>query len=261
MAREVAASVHGAGAPGGCCVPWLGMSLKSLDPLTPRTVTLLWPVPRSLAPLASLGSVSCGIPSMGCASIRPHCWDGDRASHCVLWGSSDQLRAPQSWPSLGNVRVSGFPWQLPWGWWHIPHCALPARCGAAAAGSCSGASRLAGVFIEQISPNCFCCKASASESKDLPGTSRIAPQLSVILSSPALPRGYHASHLPCAYPHPCFLEWLSLSRRGREVLHAPPEAIWHRGWCIAAFGGDPTRSTLCCSFCCNSKFWDACTRA
>lgn len=25
-----------------------------------------------------------------------HCWDGDRPSHCVLWGSSDQLRAPQS---------------------------------------------------------------------------------------------------------------------------------------------------------------------
>lgn len=36
----------------------------------------------------------------------------------------------QSPSAPGNVRVSGFPWQLPWGWWHVPHCALPARCGA-----------------------------------------------------------------------------------------------------------------------------------
>lgn len=64
---------RGPWSPGGCCVSWLGMSLKSLDPLTPRTVTLLWPVPCSLAPLASLGSASCGIPSVGCATIRPHC--------------------------------------------------------------------------------------------------------------------------------------------------------------------------------------------
>lgn len=194
--------------PGGCCVPWLGMSLKSLDPLTPRTVTLLWPVPHCLAPLASLGSANCGIPSVGCASIHPHCWDRDRASHCVLWGSSNQLRAPQSWTSLGNVRVSGFPWQLPWRWWHILHRALPARCGAAAAGSCSGASQLASVFIEQISPNCFCCKASASESKDLPSTSRIAPQLSVIVSSPALLL-CQGTIVPPACPVPIPIRFLS----------------------------------------------------
>lgn len=87
---------RGPWSPGGCCVPWLGIPLKSLDPLTPGTVTLLCPVPHSLALLASLGSATCGIPSVpGCATIRPHCWDGDRASCCVLWGSSHQLRAPQ----------------------------------------------------------------------------------------------------------------------------------------------------------------------
>lgn len=138
-----------------------------------------------------------------------------------------------------------------------PLCS-PCSLWCRAPGSCSGASRLAGVFIEQITPSRFCCKASASESKDLPSTSRMAPQLSVILSSPALPRDYHAS---CPVPTPSLfsvpLEQLSLSRRGKEVLHAPPVAIWHRGWCIAGFGGDPTRSTLHCSHCCNSQFWDA----
>lgn len=143
--------------------------------------------------------------------------------------SSDQLRAPRSQTSPGDVRVwpgAGLPWQLPWGrwqqdsqlpwgWWHVLHHALPARCGAAAAGSCSSASRLAGVFIEQIAPSCFYCKASTSESKDLPSTSRMAPQLSVILSSPALPRGCHASLLPCA--HPCFLShWSSFPYLGVE---------------------------------------------
>lgn len=177
MAREVAAGVCGAGTArqGSLVTGWAPFALAGDAPEEPRP-----PEPQDCdSPVAcATFPGTSGIPGL-CQLWHP---TSARLCHhpfsLLRWGQGiplSQLGAPQSRTSLGDIRVSdpvrGFPWQLPWGWWHILPCALPARCAATAAGSCSGASRLAGVFIEQIAPSCFCCKASASESEDLPSTS------------------------------------------------------------------------------------------
>lgn len=69
--------------------------------------------------------------------------------------------------------------------------ALPPPPGASAAGSDSGASQLACVFLEQIARSCFCCKASKFKSEDLSGAFRTA----AVRSSPAAAWG-----LPCRSP-------------------------------------------------------------
>lgn len=85
--------------------------------------------------------------------------------------------------------------------------------GASAAGSNSGASRLACVFIEQIAQSCFCCKASGIESEDLASAARNT-QLRVLQRS-ATAQGLRC--LPCPRPHPCLLcHWSSFF---------PPEGI------------------------------------
>lgn len=149
------------------------------------------PVPPSVL-AAGMGSghpaVSCGAPAISSEPLSPRL--PQAVSECLA-GCRLLLAA-----ALGMVARPA------------PRSPRSPRCR-------SGASRLAGVFIEQIAPGCFCCKASASESEDLSSTSRIAPLLSVALSSPALPRDYCASLLPCAQP--CFLShWSGFPYLGGE---------------------------------------------